>query len=146
VIDTGCSVGPQFCAFWTRDFGFLDDTNIAGPKKSVHTVHMTRTSSARKSNEEAEQAQERFRIASLKGLIAELKRGDALSREDFAKLFAKAQRILELDDYAVARALQISRPTVGRWTRGESAPHPLGRRPALMWLAKEASHRLKQHR
>jgi predicted nucleic acid-binding protein len=96
--------------------------------------------------EQLEAAHERVRVATLKSLIAELKRGAVREREDFGRLFAKAQRILELDDFAVSRALQISRPTVGRWARGDSAPHPLGRRPALLWLAKEAGHRLKQYR
>lgn len=92
---------------------------------------------------------EKARVASLTALIAELKappaKGGAVDKDDFARLFHKAQRILELDDTEVARALQISRPTVGRWARGESAPHALGRKPALQWLAKQAGHKLLAH-
>src|SRR4051794_502083 len=105
---------------------------------------MTKQAVARRA--EADRKHEEFRVASLESLLAELKHADDLSREAFSKLFAKAQKVLELDDVAVARALQISRPTVGRWVRGESAPHLLGRKPALQWLAREATHRLKQHR
>jgi hypothetical protein len=140
----------QICAFRTDQTRILDETTFAKAFESVHIEHMTKSATARKQSaaapqESNEDAQERFRVAALKSLIAELKHGAQLSREEFGKLFGKAQRVLELDDFAIARALQISRPTVGRWVRGESAPHPLGRRPALPWLAREAQHRLKQH-
>jgi hypothetical protein len=106
---------------------------------------MTATARKRDPKLDEEEGHERARVASLTALQAELKAGGALSREDFSRLFARAQRVLELDDVAVARALQIARPTVGRWARGESAPHPLGRKPALSWLAKQAAHKLAQH-
>lgn len=88
---------------------------------------------------------ERARVASLTSLIADLKAAGSVDKDAFALLFKKAQRVLELDDAEVARALQISRPTVGRWARGESAPHALGRKPTLTWLAKQAGHKLAQH-
>ncbi len=106
---------------------------------------MTATAKKRPAAVSEEEAQETARVASLTWLIAELKAGGAVDKDAFARLFHKAQRVLELDDTEVARALQISRPTVGRWARGESAPHALGRKPALMWLAKQAGHKLLAH-
>ncbi|MDP2345304.1 MAG: hypothetical protein Q8O67_30450 [Deltaproteobacteria bacterium] len=93
----------------------------------------------------AEETQELARVASLTSLIAALKAPGERTREQFSALFAKAQRVFELDDIEVARALHISRPTVGRWARGESAPHTLGRKPALLWLARQGAHKLTQH-
>jgi DNA-binding transcriptional regulator YiaG len=66
-------------------------------------------------------------------------------RAQFAELFAKAQRVLELDDAELARAFKISRPTVGRWARGESAPHPLGRKPVFDVLGRYAMAKLRRH-
>jgi transcriptional regulator with XRE-family HTH domain len=67
-------------------------------------------------------------------------------REAFSRLFHAAQTILEFDDLELARALRVSRPTVSRWTRGESAPHPLGREPALRLLADMADAKLRRHK
>ena len=58
------------------------------------------------------------------------KMADASSTEadvDFGGLVKAAQRLLELDDGDMARMLKVSRPTIGRWIRGVSQPHPLGR-------------------
>jgi transcriptional regulator with XRE-family HTH domain len=66
-------------------------------------------------------------------------------RVEFSRLFDRAQSILELDDTELARTLRVSRPTIGRWARGESAPHPLGRRPVFYVLADIAEAKLKRH-
>ena len=70
----------------------------------------------------------RTRAATLTELI-KLLRGfpEDGTRETFSCLFARAQSVLELDDVALARLFRVSRPTIGRWARGESAPHPIGR-------------------
>jgi len=85
------------------------------------------------------------RIRSLQQLQAVL-RGAAAggTRQEFCSAFARAQHVLELDDLDLARAFQISRPTVGRWTRGEAAPHPVGRKPILDALFKRAAAKLRQ--
>ena len=103
------------------------------------------TAAVKKRAPTADEQHELARVASLTSLIAALKAGGERSREEFGALFARAQRVLELDDVEVARALHLSRPTVGRWARGESAPHALGRKPALAWLARQATHKLAQH-
>jgi hypothetical protein len=89
---------------------------------------------------------ERYRTATLVELIKRLKNfpQDA-SREDFARLFARAQSVLELDDLALAKMLRVSRPTVGRWARGETAPHPIGRTPVFHSLSDVARSKLKHY-
>ena len=70
--------------------------------------------------------------------------GDA-SREAFSKLFAEAQLLLELDDSELATLFKVSRPTIGRWTRGDSAPHPIGRKSIFTALGKIAKSKLRLH-
>lgn len=70
--------------------------------------------------------------AHMAGALDELvaKLADASSSDadvDFGGLVKAAQRVLELDDGDMARMLKVSRPTIGRWIRGTSQPHPLGR-------------------
>jgi DNA-binding transcriptional regulator YiaG len=67
------------------------------------------------------------------------------ARAEFSRLFNRAQLVLETDDLELARLLRVSRPTVGRWTRGESAPHPIGRKSVLIVLAKVAEGKLRIH-
>lgn len=62
------------------------------------------------------------------------------SRENFRAAFAASVEVLGLSDLDIARVLQISRPTVGRWTRGEAAPHPVGRKPILEYLLKRVQN------
>lgn len=63
----------------------------------------------------------------------------------FSSLLHDAQLVLELSDVDLARMLGVSRPTIGRWARGDSAPHPLGRGPVFEVLAEIAEERLKRH-
>ena len=89
---------------------------------------------------------ERHRVMTLQHLIETL-RGFPFeaNRAEFSRLFDRAQLALEIDDTELARALRVSRPTIGRWARGDSAPHPIGRKPALMSLAELAEAKLKHH-
>lgn len=94
--------------------------------------------------DERDQTADATRVESLKALrTALLAAPAAASREDFCRLFARAQRVLELEDNDLAIALQISRPTVGRWARAEAAPHPVGRKPVLEYLATRAARALR---
>ena len=88
---------------------------------------------------------ERHRVEALELLIRNLKSASSRDDQAFARLFEKAMQILELEDLELARRLQVSRPTIGRWTRGESAPHPLGRGPVFRTLAKIAEVKLRHH-
>jgi hypothetical protein len=86
----------------------------------------------------------RDRIESLDALV---KRLDGFREEDeraeFTRLFNDAALILELSDVDLARLFKISRPTAGRWGRGESAPHPLGRKAVFDVLEREAKKKLR---
>lgn len=66
-------------------------------------------------------------------------------RAAFSTLFKEAQLILEQDDLELARLFKVSRPTIGRWARGESAPHPIGRKPVFAALAKIARAKLSYY-
>jgi transcriptional regulator with XRE-family HTH domain len=66
-------------------------------------------------------------------------------RANFAALVLDAQRIFEVDDQEFARRLGVSRPTIGRWVRAETAPHPIGRHGVLLELANWANEKLKFH-
>ncbi len=65
---------------------------------------------------------------------------------DFGGLVKAAQRLLSMDDGEMARILKVSRPTIGRWIRGSSLPHPLGRTAIFEALAGQARIRIKSLR
>lgn len=69
---------------------------------------------------------------------------ESADKDLFCSVFADAQRRLRMDDNELAKILQVSRPTVGRWASGVTAPHPIGRKPVLEFLIKrvESSIRL----
>jgi hypothetical protein len=89
---------------------------------------------------------ERLRVMILEQLGAAL-RGFPVDakRAEFSRLFDHAQTVLEIDDTELARMLRVSRPTIGRWARGDSAPHPIGRGPVLQNLAELTEAKLKHH-
>lgn len=62
---------------------------------------------------------------------------------NFAGLVKASQQLLQLDDTELARVLNVARPTVGRWTRGVSAPHPLARKAVFDALVRTARAKLK---
>jgi transcriptional regulator with XRE-family HTH domain len=90
---------------------------------------------------------ERVRTGTLTRLIQELRDFPSDGeRASFAQLFQRAQALLEQEDAELATLFKVSRPTIGRWARGESAPHPLGRKPVFMSLLKIAKVKLGHHR
>jgi hypothetical protein len=62
---------------------------------------------------------------------------------DFPSLLKCAQQLLCVDDLEVSRILKVSRPTISRWIRGVSAPHPLARKAIFDVLAKKARAKAK---
>lgn len=52
-----------------------------------------------------------------------------MEREDFAKEFIK--RVAGRSDVELARLLHVSIPTIDRYKRGVSSPHPLGQQSML---------------
>jgi len=65
---------------------------------------------------------------------------------DFSALIRLAQKHLDLDDLEISRLLKVSRPTIGRWVRGDSTPHPLSRKAICDVLAKKTRARAKSLR
>lgn len=63
--------------------------------------------------------------------------------EAFVRILGLCASVLELTDREIADALLVSRPTVNRWLRAESDPHPAMRRPIYAWIAKEVGRRLR---
>lgn len=68
------------------------------------------------------------------------------TQKQFSNLFAWGQLVLELDDVELAQMFRVSRPTIGRWARGDSAPHPIGRKAVFDSLCKVAKAKLKHHK
>lgn len=44
---------------------------------------------------------------------------------DFRSIINISQLLLKLTDLEMSELLKVSRPTIGRWKRGVSSPHPL---------------------
>lgn len=59
-----------------------------------------------------------------------------VARQQFCEAFAFAKQELKMSDREMAKLLQVSLPTVGRWARGEAAPHPIGRPVILRALGR----------
>lgn len=62
---------------------------------------------------------------------------------DFPSLLKCAQQMLCVDDLEMSKILKVSRPTIGRWIRGISAPHPLARKAIFAVLAKKSRAKAK---
>lgn len=82
---------------------------------------------------------EASQLRALEILVAKLEAANPDgSTEEFAGLFDNAQRLLGLSDLDLSRALKVSRPTIGRWSRGESSPHRLIRKAVFGILTGKA--------
>lgn len=89
---------------------------------------------------------EQLRVMTLERLVEALRDFPfEADRAEFSRLFDRAQSVLEVDDTELARTLRVSRPTIGRWARGDSAPHPIGRGAVLLSLAEFAEAKLKHY-
>jgi hypothetical protein len=83
-------------------------------------------------------------IPALEELIAKLEAAAATDEEiEFGGLVRAAQQLLELDDTDMAGTLNVSRPTIGRWIRGISSPHPLTRKAICNALVKKARGKIR---
>jgi hypothetical protein len=70
----------------------------------------------------------------------------SLERPAFAALFRQATAALALDEGELAALFRVSRPTIGRWKRAESAPHPLGQGSVWTTLHRLARAGQTRHR
>jgi hypothetical protein len=62
---------------------------------------------------------------------------------DFARVFHHAQLVLGKTDLQLSHLFKVSRPTVGRWARGITAPHPFLRKAVFETLLAEAKSALR---
>jgi hypothetical protein len=87
---------------------------------------------------------DRQRQVMLADLIEELVRAGAdPERADFGRVFKHSCRVLGKTDLQMSGLFKISRPTVGRWARGVTAPHPILRKAVFDTLVVEAKRALK---
>jgi len=54
--------------------------------------------------------------------------------DGFQELFALGVKLIDISDEEVARALDVSLPTVARWKSGESTPHKVMRKCVFEWM------------
>jgi hypothetical protein len=65
---------------------------------------------------------------------------------DFARVFRHAQSVLGKSDLQLSHLFKVSRPTVGRWSRGVTAPHPLLQKAVYETLLAETKLALRTFR
>jgi hypothetical protein len=64
-------------------------------------------------------------------------------RAEFGRIVRHSQKLLGKDDMEMSLIFKVSRPTIGRWVRGVTAPHPMLRRAVFDSLLVEAKHALR---
>lgn len=64
------------------------------------------------------------RLDELKDYVSRLQKADKNDEAEFHRLVRDGFEFLALTDAAVARELDMSRPSVCRWRNGRNAPHP----------------------
>lgn len=83
-------------------------------------------------------------VPALQELIAKLDAAAATDADiEFGALIKAAKLLLELDDGDMAQALNVSRPTIGRWIRDVSSPHVLTRKAICGALVARARGKIK---
>lgn len=90
---------------------------------------------------------DRRRQEMLSTLIEEL--GNAAldpGQAEFGRIVRHAQKLLNKTDIEMSLLFKVSRPTIGRWTRGITAPHPMLQRAAFDTLLVEAKRSLRSVR
>ena len=90
---------------------------------------------------------DRDRLSIYESLLSELltARRDS-EATDFCGLFKRAQTVLGRSDLHMSHLFKVSRPTINRWSRGVTQPHPLLRQAVFDTLLVEVRDALKQTR
>lgn len=85
------------------------------------------------------------RVHALETLIGNLTAASSSEEEcsEFDSLIAASQGLLDLDDANMATLLKVSRPTISRWTRGKTSPHPVVRNAMFSVLIKSAQSKVR---
>jgi hypothetical protein len=84
-------------------------------------------------------------VETLRELVQRMKEARLEDDRAFAQLFALATEIFHRSDSELAKELHVARPTIGRWARGESCPHPLSRKSVFQVLLKMADEDIRRH-
>jgi len=78
------------------------------------------------------------------GIARELQQSAAAPEmAEFGRVLNHAQKILGKSDLQMSQLFKVSRPTINRWTRGVTAPHPLVRKAVFDALLVEVRQALK---
>jgi hypothetical protein len=87
---------------------------------------------------------DRQRHAVFEGLARELQQASAdPAAAEFGKVLSHAQKVLGKSDLQISQLFKVSRPTVNRWTRGVTAPHPMLRKAIFDSLLGELRQAIK---
>lgn len=90
---------------------------------------------------------DRQRHTVLEGLVRELQQASAApSDAEFGKVFEHARRVLGKTELQMSQLFKVSRPTVNRWIRGVTAPHPMLRKAIFDAMLVEVRQALKNVR
>ena len=90
---------------------------------------------------------DRKRHIVFEGLARELQQAAASPADtDFGKVVSHAQKVLGMSDIQMSVLFRVSRPTVNRWARGATAPHPMLRKAVFDSLLSEVRQALKKLR
>lgn len=85
------------------------------------------------------------RTAAFTALIEELVPAIAdPAKADFARVFGHAKMVLGKDELHLSRLFKVSRPTVNRWLRGVTSPHPLLQKAVYETLFAETKQALRK--
>jgi hypothetical protein len=84
-------------------------------------------------------------VEMLRELVQKLKGARLEDDAAFAHLFTLATEIFHRSDSELAKELRVARPTIGRWARGESCPHPLSRKSVFQVFFKMAEDDIRRH-
>lgn len=72
----------------------------------------------------------------LRGLCENYTKDTLMDDELFQEIISSALKLDELDADKLARLIDVSRPSVERWSQGVSKPHSVMRRLAFREIAK----------
>jgi hypothetical protein len=95
--------------------------------------------------DDAFEAFQTTRAAAFTALIEELVPAIAdPAKADFARALGHAKVVLGKDELHFSRLFKVSRPTVNRWLRGVTSPHPLLQKAVYETLLTETKQALRK--
>ena len=74
-------------------------------------------------------------------LKQQLHDADIQNDDLFVRLLTESLSVLNMSDTDAADGLRVARPTIDRWKRGVSAPHPFMRSSIYRWFVEKIQSR-----